>query len=67
MTVSPDFVDTMDVLEFWKEHSIQCPTLANLARGIYGIPASAAEPEVERLWSAAGRTVYRRTVKLELG
>ena len=59
--VPDSFVESGTLLPFWQKQR-HLPLLQAVARGIYGVPASAAD--VERVWSACGRTVTSRRSKL---
>ncbi len=51
-------------LTFWYEHRFAYPTLFQLSRSIYSIPATAAN--IERQFSASGMMISSRCTRLNL-
>jgi hypothetical protein len=50
-------------LEFWKNHNMEFPILAKVARQIFSIPATTAS--VERSFSVAGNIVVKRRTNIK--
>ncbi len=62
INLSDEEILNFDLLNWWRTHRLVFPTLAKLARGVFAIPATAAQ--IERVWSTGGLTITSRRANI---